>query len=120
MYIGEPFTWQPAAFEGVSGIMSLCRLQYAHRRYGKCGLQEPQYRDVLARPDQKAYRDLERTRAYPYAVQRAKDQIAADLVKTMQRTGIIAFSVQQRHTGDVEVRGTVLLYPLDGLEVPSC
>ena len=66
------------------------------------------------------YLDLERTRAYPYAVQRAKDQIAADLVKTMQRTGIIAFSVQQRHTGDVEVRGTVLLYPLDGLEVPPC
>ena len=66
------------------------------------------------------YLDLERARAYPYAVQRAKDQIAADLVKTMQRTGIIAFSVQQRHTGDVEVRGTVLLYPLDGLEVLPC
>lgn len=23
MYIGEPFPWQPAAFEGVSGLMSL-------------------------------------------------------------------------------------------------
>ena len=56
--------------------------------------------------------DLARSNLYPYAVQRAKDQVAADILKAMLREGYITFS---SHTmspaGDVVIRGTILLCP---------
>lgn len=32
MYIGEPFSWKPAAFEGSNGIMSIGKLGKVHGR----------------------------------------------------------------------------------------
>lgn len=32
MYIGEPFSWTPAAFEGASGICSFEKLKTVHGR----------------------------------------------------------------------------------------
>lgn len=32
MYIGEPFSWKPAAFEGASGICSFEKLKTVHGR----------------------------------------------------------------------------------------
>ena len=61
--------------------------------------------------------DLARSNFYPYAVQRAKDQVAADILKAMLREGCITFSsYAMSTTGDVVVRGTALLYPENAWE----
>ena len=64
-----------------------------------------------------SYRDCKQARVYHYAVENAENLIAADIVKTMLRNGQIAFSAHRLPNGDTKIQGTVLLYPLDGLEV---
>lgn len=64
--------------------------------------------------------NLMRSDNYSYLIQYAKDKITADIAKTMRENGQIAFSAQHLPNTDIEIQGTVLLYPLDGLEVPSC
>lgn len=64
--------------------------------------------------------NLMRSDNYSYLIQYAKNKIAADIVKTMRENGQITFSAQHLPNTDIEIRGTVLLYPLDGLEVPPC
>ena len=62
--------------------------------------------------------DLEQSSIYSYEAQRAKDQVAADILKAMLRDGYITFSsYAMSTTGDVVVRGTVLLYPENEWEV---
>mgnify|MGYP005847147781 CR=1 FL=1 len=62
--------------------------------------------------------DIKQQILYSDAAQRAKDQVAADILKAMLRDGCITFSsYAMSSTGDVVVRGTVLLYPENEREV---
>lgn len=62
--------------------------------------------------------DLKQESIYSYEAQRAKDQVAADILKAMLRDGCITFSsYAMSSTGDIVVRGTVLLYPENEREV---
>lgn len=56
--------------------------------------------------------DVKHQILYSDAAQRAKDQVAADILKAMLRDGCITFSsYAMSGSGDVVIRGTVLLYP---------